>query len=268
MTSRGRQWRSNYILKRAQQFMAKGLYEEAMTMLKEAVSREPMLPDAWCARGVCRLKMENYDATTIECFNRALELRKDYTNAYYNRALCRHKIAFRSIKTSGAKEVSETNKQLLKTAVKDYTDCIRCDRFFSEAYGNRASCYGRLRDTRRAAADLNKAAQCMDNTSDLHKLYEKLMVAKAEVEVGGGGSFAMDGDDGDGNENEEEKIESLWERRRRQRLVRLRKKSISGKDELIMIYKNREKVLTKLGATKKAKEDADKIVKLMEETKV
>jgi tetratricopeptide (TPR) repeat protein len=258
MSSRGRTWRSNYILKRANQFMATSRYEEAMIFLTEAVHREPTLAEAHFSKGVCRLKMELYNQDTIDCFDCALSLRSDYANALYNRALCRHKIVFRNMKISGVtKDLGLQDKALLHIAINDYSAAIRIDRFFSECYSNRASCYGTLRDSRRAAADLNKAAQCMDSTSDLHKLYKELMIAKEQAELGssGSGSFGEEAEDSDAAPQEE----SLWERRRRQRLVRLRRKSIEGKDELIQIYKNRQKVLNKLGSTEEAKQDGDRV---------
>ena len=61
MTSR--QWRSNYILKRAKKFMGKKLYEEAMIMLAEANHREPTLAEGFAAQGLCQLRQFTVDAS-------------------------------------------------------------------------------------------------------------------------------------------------------------------------------------------------------------
>ena len=157
MTSR--QWRSNYILKRAKKFMEKKLYEEAMIMLAEANHREPTLAEGFAAQGLCQLRLEKYNQETIDCFDQAIQLKPNLKNAWYNRGLTKQMIALGEITKNGASNhtIPMVATSLLRSSVDDYTMCIHLDRFFMEAYSNRAACFGKLRNTKRAAADLNKA---------------------------------------------------------------------------------------------------------------
>jgi tetratricopeptide (TPR) repeat protein len=153
-----RQWRSSYILKRAKKFMEQKLYEEAMIMLAEANHREPTLAEAFAAQGLCQLKLEQYNQETVRCFDRAIALKPTLKNAYYNRAFTKQRMALRDITLSGSGHtIPDAAAELLRSSADDYTKCIQLDRFFAEAYSNRAACFGKLRNTRRAAADLNKA---------------------------------------------------------------------------------------------------------------
>ena len=267
MKSRARAWRANYILKLANKLILQKNYPEAMIMLTECNIREPTLPDAFLSRGLCLLHMEKYEPATIAVFDQAILLKPDYANAFYNRGLCRHKMALQHITLSG-NTINEADKQTLQRAVADYTACINLDKFFMEAYTNRASIHGRLRDPRRAAADLNKAVQCMDETSELHALYGDLMVEKF-VESGGVQKDMFDMNEekssaaASGDEDSDEDVEALENDKEtgenNQRLIQLRRKSIEGKGDLLFIYKNRLQVLNKLGQTESASIDLDRV---------
>ena len=275
--NRAKCWRSNYLLKLANKLIKQKNYNEAMILLTEAVHREPTLSEAMCSKGICLLHMGKYVDATIAVFDRALVLKPAYSTAYYHRALCKHQMAIRRIKLAG-NVVTDKDKTALLGAVSDYTECIKLDKFHVESYTNRGSIYGRLRDPRRANADLYKATQCLDQSSELHSLYKELMVEKFDESLGGSGANAWaemsmvdekgptstteeeerEGDNGE-EEMVEEKRETFEEKKRRDRLVKLRRKSIDGKADLIFIYQNKLKVLHKLGNLKGANSDSEKL---------
>jgi tetratricopeptide (TPR) repeat protein len=234
-------------------------YKEAMIMLTEAITREPTLAEAYLSKGTCLMQMGEFNHKTIQIFDRVLMLRPENHTAYYNRGLCKHKMAVRKIKLQG-NAITENDKIALRDAMKDYTCSIKIDRFFMEAYTNRASIWGQLRDPRKARADLNKAVQCMDENSELHRLYKDLMVEKfGESEAGSADMFTHDEE---AEEQTPKTTFSLWERKRRKRLVALRRKSVEGKNDLKFLLQNRIKVLHKLGSTETAETDEKKLEKL------
>ena len=167
--ARNRLWRSRYVLRRASEFLTRGLLDEADAFLKEATHREPNFADAHAVRGLILLKTYKNEGA-IAALSKAIQLDPTKPNVYYNRALAYQRLGIRLLELNG-QEIDDEALGVLQHAVEDYTSAIRLDKFLSEAYANRAGCYARMRKMKQAGKDMNLTIQLMDPGSRLHEVH-------------------------------------------------------------------------------------------------
>ena len=260
-----RPWRSRYIMRRAANFLDRGLLEEAEVFLCEAAQREPFLPSIHTMRGRIFLKtFKNNKA--IEALTSAISLDDKNATVFYNRGLAFQRQAMRLLELNGGVIDDETTG-FLERAIKDYTSAIFLNRFCPEAFANRAGCYARLRKMRQAGKDMNLAIQLRDGSSELHKLHSRDTTGPNSAK--NGSTQPKDGEKDDaiaeleeafGTTLQSEKA-SDWELKRRTLFGRLRKKSMSteGSHELIKLLKDRSQVMGKLGNSAASKADDERV---------
>jgi len=87
-----------------------------------------------------------YNQKSIVCFDRAIELKPDYTSAFYNRGYAKRLMGF---------EFNDT--AYVYAAIEDFNKAISTDLTFVRAYQERGSCYDWLRNFEMAINDYNMA---------------------------------------------------------------------------------------------------------------
>ena len=80
----------NINLNKANDFINKGLYNDAIKLCDEEINLDPNNSVAWIIKGIANLKMENYESS-ITCNNKALELNSNLQVAWLNKAVAHKK---------------------------------------------------------------------------------------------------------------------------------------------------------------------------------
>ena len=80
----------NINLNKANDFINKGLYNDAIKLCDEEINLDPKNSVAWIIKGIANLKMGNYE-NSITCNNKALELNGNLQVAWLNKAVAHKK---------------------------------------------------------------------------------------------------------------------------------------------------------------------------------
>ncbi len=261
-----RVWRGDYCKRRAAEFTGRKLYAEAQVMLREAVSREPYDAKAWVALGANYMLSGESWEKSCGALSHALELMPEYANGWYNRGLARQQYCIKQVAIHG--EADTRVQALLRESVADYTRCVAINKYFGQAYHNRAACWGLLKQGTRAIADLRKANLVMNKDSPLHAMLQEVIdTPPAAAKSAEAATASADADDAEagGKEatNDEDMLwapeeddspgaaragETAFERSRRLRFQRLRDKvsSEEGQRQLCTVLQMRAKALKKM----------------------
>ena len=114
-------------------------YKGAIEDYNKAIELKPNYADAYCNRGISRINLSDYKGA-IEDYNKAIELKPDYAEAYNNRGISR-------------KSLSN-----YKGAIKDYNKAIELKPDNPNLYYNRGLARTALKENDKAIADYQKAA--------------------------------------------------------------------------------------------------------------
>ena len=119
-------------------------------------------PIAYISRGEIKVDYEKYKEAIADC-DSAIELRKDYALAYYNRGVAKWK----------SKEYST------EEAIADYDRAIKLKPDFADAFYNRGIAKYKLEDYLGAIADFNRAIELKPNYAEAKRNIE---IAKRKLE--------------------------------------------------------------------------------------
>ena len=110
------------------------------------------IPDAeeYISRGVEAVQRGQY-LDAIENFTKAIELKPDCAEAYYDRGLAYHNLVYHSLAYFSKGEYAQ--------AIQDYTKAIELKPDYAEAYYARGSAYGSQDENYRAVQDFTKAIE-------------------------------------------------------------------------------------------------------------
>ena len=110
------------------------------------------IPDAeeYISRGVEAVQRGQY-SDAIENLTKAIELKPDYAEVYYDRGLAYHSLVYYSLDYLSKGEYAQ--------AIQDYTKAIELKPDYAEAYYARGSAYGSQDENYRAVQDLTKAIE-------------------------------------------------------------------------------------------------------------
>ena len=114
-------------------------YKGAIEDYNKAIELKPDFAEAYNNQGVSRHNLSDYKGA-IEDYNKAIELKPDYADAYYNRG------------------ISRDDSRDYNGAIEDYTKAIELKPDNAEAYYNRAFSRKALSENDKAIADYKKAA--------------------------------------------------------------------------------------------------------------
>ena len=134
----------------------------AVEDFNKALELKPDFADAYNNRGNAYHGKGNHDRA-IEDYNAALELRPDYADAYYNRGN-----AYQSKENYGR-------------AIEDYGTAIQLNPELAQAYNNRGNAYRYRGEVDRAVRDYNKAIQLKPNFADAYYNRGMAYINKGEI---------------------------------------------------------------------------------------
>ena len=119
------------------------------------------IPDAeeYISRGVEAGQQGQY-SDAIENFTKAIELKPDYAEVYYDRGLAYHSLVYHSLAYLSKGEYAQ--------AIQDYTKAIELKPDYAEAYHARGSAYGSQDENYRAIQDLTKAIELKPNYAEAY----------------------------------------------------------------------------------------------------
>ena len=144
------------------------VWESSLTLWDDTLKKSPKAVVAWNNRGSIKDK-DNKHAEAIRDFTNAIELKPDYTHAFYNRGTAKKNLA---------EEVKDS--ALLYSAISDFDYAIKLNHVFVEALHNRGlarenlSDYAATQDHRNSL--LLKALEDYNKTIELNPRYENAIL--------------------------------------------------------------------------------------------
>jgi tetratricopeptide (TPR) repeat protein len=125
---------------RANDESQKGNKETSIEYYNKAIELNPEEATAHNNRGVAYYDIKEYEKA-ISDYNKEIELNPEFADAYYNRG-----IAYSDIKE-------------YEKAISDYTKAIELNPEYADAYNNRGFAYGNIKEYEKAISDYDKAIE-------------------------------------------------------------------------------------------------------------
>lgn len=146
-----------------------GVWKDSRSLWEDVIVKQPKSVVAWNNLGSVynrvsqeykdNLDFENYEAykiKAIECFDKGIARKPDYTSAFYNRGFSKRELG-----------IFKNDTAMVLDAIKDLSSSISTDLTFVLAYIERGNAYDWLNDYERAIIDYNTALQYQPNNFQL-----------------------------------------------------------------------------------------------------
>jgi tetratricopeptide (TPR) repeat protein len=139
---------------------------QAFFHFNQAIRADANCTAAYCGRGYCYRFYAKTNFALAD-YNSAIRLDPTYAPAYEGRGLV-YVSAIHALKNSAVGPLTPAQKKQLPTAIADFTEAIRLDPNYTEAYQSRACAYADANEYEKAIADQTEAIRLGPVTPDLY----------------------------------------------------------------------------------------------------